>query len=110
VRGFLTSINHALRSALVETSAGRQPARRGRPASGAPSRGAVEHDLIREDEVHLLQLGPSDPPGVRVVPYRPDDRWPTRRRVQSRLVDPFRAFPQRVPALLDLLHPRDPRD
>jgi hypothetical protein len=112
MRGFLASINHSLRSALpFAGGSGRSPRRGGHVVVEGyrPSR-QVDVPFISDDDVDWGRLAPLDPPGLRVVPYRPDERWPKGRRMHARLNDPFRAFPQRVPALLDLLHPRDPRD
>lgn len=57
-----------------------------------------------------VELAPSDPVGLRVLPYRPAATWPEHRLVHPRVYDPFRAFPRRAAHLVALIHPRDPRD
>jgi hypothetical protein len=111
VRDFLASINYSLRSALPFAGGSWRSARRGgfMLEGHRPSR-RVDLPFIGDDDVDWDRLAPLDPPGLRVVPYRPDARWPRGRRMHARLNDPFHGFPQRVPALLELLHPRDPRD
>ena len=46
-----------------------------------------------------------DPVGVRVVPFRPNTRWPLR-RAAPRIYDPFRGFPLRASHLADLMDGR----
>jgi hypothetical protein len=50
-----------------------------------------------------------DPPGLRVVPLRPDGAWPLR-RAMDRVPSPFRAFPFRSLHLARMMAPIDPRD
>ena len=52
-----------------------------------------------------------DPIDLRVVPFVPsDDRAAQRRRAHPRVLNPFRAFPERGAHLFELMNPRDPRD
>jgi hypothetical protein len=51
-----------------------------------------------------------DPIDLRVVPFVPSDNGTTQRRVHPRVLNPFRAFPNRGAHLYELMHPRDPRD
>ena len=51
-----------------------------------------------------------DPIDLKVVPFVPSDNGTARRRVHPRILNPFRAFPNRGALLFELMHPRDPRD
>jgi hypothetical protein len=58
---------------------------------------------VRVSAAHLV-----DPVGLRVVPFRPDPRWPLR-RAAPRILDPFRGFPMRSAHLADLIDGSVPR-
>ena len=70
---------------------------------------------VRADASTLQTVAPArvrvvDPIDLRVVPFVPSDNGTTQRRVHPRVLNPFRAFPNRGALLLDLMNPRDPRD
>ncbi|TVR85163.1 MAG: hypothetical protein EA416_17375 [Trueperaceae bacterium] len=86
--------------------------RRPTPATALPS---VPPSDVRTGTATPQPAAPArarvvDPIDLRVVPFVPSDNGARQRRVHPRVVNPFRAFPNRGAHLYDMMNPRDPRD
>jgi len=64
------------------------------------------HEILIDDADVPTRLSLRDPDGLRVVPLRPDSRWPLR-RAGDRVRNPFRAFPYRALYLSRLMYAPD---